>query len=110
MGTYVANFINDVFQTNDISSYVLFDLGIRFNMNSLFAYFTVEFFVDELADQLFIGFSPGNIILYSFELPNVGRSALYKDSRVDFSEVKFGQYDLLLPGDVSGTSDSEHEQ
>lgn len=69
------NFIDDIFETDDISSNVLFDLSVRLDMDSLIAYFGMKLFVDELADQLLVGFTPGDIVLYSFELPYVGGSA-----------------------------------
>jgi hypothetical protein len=70
-----VNFIDDIFETDDISSNVLFDLSVRLDMDSLIAYFGMKLFVDELADQLLVGFTPGDIVLYSFELPYVGGSA-----------------------------------
>lgn len=69
------NFVDDIFETDDISSDVLFNLSVRLDMDSLIAYFGMKLFVDELADQLLVGFTPGDIVLYSFELSYVGRSA-----------------------------------
>lgn len=104
------NLVDDVFQADDISSDVLFDLSVRFDMDSLIAYFAMKLFVDEFADQLLIGLTPGDIVFDPFELPDVGGSASEENSCVNFPEVEFGEDDFLLPGDVGGSPDSDDQQ
>jgi len=108
LASHVYYLVYDVLEADDLSSDVLFHLRVWFDVDSLLPYFAEEFLVDQFADQLFGGFSPGDVVLYLFQLPDGGGRTFEEDSSVDLSKVEFGEDDGLLPWDVSDASQSDH--
>ena len=107
MATHASNLVDDVLETNDISSKVLLHLGVGFYMDSFIAYFSMQFFINKLRYQCFGWLAPCDVILDALKKTNVGGSAFDEDCSIDFSEIKFGEDDFLRFGDVGGTSNSD---
>ena len=61
---YIQYLVNNILQTNDISSNMLFDKFVWIYMYPFFSNLSIHFLVDELSDDFRWRFSVGDIILY----------------------------------------------
>jgi hypothetical protein len=107
VGSDCTHFVDEIFETDDISADVLFDLCVGFDGHAFLADFPEQFFVDELADKFLVGFAPGDVVFNALEEADVGWGAFEEDCGVYLFEVEFGEDEFLLASDVCDSSDSQ---
>ena len=99
-----------ILQTDNITSNVLLHLRIRFYLHSVFTNFPKQLFVDKFAHYLFRRFTPGDVIFYLLQLPDVGRGSSNESCSIDFFKVELGEDYSLLLGYIEDSSNSDDQQ
>lgn len=98
--------IDDVFQTNYVSSDMFLDELVGVDEDSLISSFAEHFFIDEFLHDLGGRLTISDIILNSFKLLEIGRGPLHKDSRVYGFELELVQNQFLGFWNIGDTPDS----
>ncbi len=104
------DFIDDIFEADNITSNWLFNDLIWLEMNSFIIDLSESLFVDQLADCFLWWLSPGDIVFDGLEHWQYDFGDLDEYSRVDFSQSEFVENNFLLFRDILHTSDSDHNE
>lgn len=107
VGTQSGDLIDHIFQTNNISTDVFLNEFVGVDLDSFVADFSIHFLVNEFLDHLEWGFSIGNVVLHSLQLPQSGRRAFQEHSWVNTFQAQSVEDSFLLFRNVLHTSDSD---